>query len=146
MKSKFLFVAFFVCLSILGCKRDGIATTERLIPNTWKLNKYSVNGTDKTSSLLISDFTEKIEDYDFYGYSYWCIDANQDSIVERGSTYYLYADGDSVYFYASYLIPLTIEDTINGYRFCKITLLSRKNFAYEFRLNGRLHKFEMVKI
>ncbi len=146
MKSKFLFVAIFAFLSILGCKKDGIAATERLIPNTWKLNKYSVNSIDKTSSLVIRDFTEKLEDESYWGYSYWCIDSNQDSIVERFSTYQIYADGDSVSFYASYLIPLTVEDTIDGYRYCKITLLSRKNFTYEFQLKGRLHKFEMVKI
>ncbi len=146
MKSRFLIIALFACLSILGCKKDGIAATERLIVNTWKLSKYSVNGTDKTGSLLISDFTEENKENSFYGYSYWCINSNQDTIAEKGSTYQLYADADSVSFYATFEIPLTIDDTIVGSRWCRILRLTESKFVYEFQLNGRLHEFQMVGI
>jgi hypothetical protein len=142
MKIRWLLAAFFAFLSILGCRKVNLADSER-IANTWKLGRYVVNGMDKTGSLLVSDFTEKIEDYDFYGYSYWCINATQDSIVERGSSYQLYANGDSILFYASYQIPLTIDDTIWHYRRCKILRLSPTALVYEFRLNGSLHEFEM---
>ena len=135
----------FVCLSILSCNKENLSETERLISRSWRLNKYSVNGTDKTASLLIRDFTDKIEDYNLYGYSYWFIDANQDTIAENGSSYYLYANEDSVYFYASYAIPLTIEDTIRGYRFSKIVSLTKRLFVYEFEHNGRLHEFQMER-
>lgn len=143
MKSNYIFAAILVLMSIFNCRKVEISDNTR-IAGTWKLNSYLVNGIDKTGALLISDFTEKIEKDNFYGYSYWWIDANQDSIVERWSTYQLYANGDSVYFYTSFEIPLTTDDTVSHYRFCKILGLTKYTFVYEFQLNGRLHQFQMV--
>ena len=145
MKSKILFVAMLACLGIFGCRKINVADTER-IAHTWKLNKYLVNHTDHTDSLLISDYTEKIENYDFYGYSYSFIDFNHDTIAEHGSTYTLFEDKDSIYFYASFKIHLTYDDTIDGYRFCRIISTSEETFVYEFSLNGRLHEFQMLRI
>jgi hypothetical protein len=88
---------------------------------------------------------DKIEDYNLYGYSYSFINSNQDTIAENGSSYYLYSNEDSVYFYSSNEIPLTVEDTIRGYRFTKIISLTKSAFVYEFALNGRLHEFQMVR-
>jgi hypothetical protein len=144
-KSRFMFAFVLACLSIVSCNRENLTDTERLMSHNWKLDKYSVNGIDKTGSLLIQDFMDKIEDYDFYGYSYSFINSNQDTIAENGSSYYLYSNEDSVYFYSSYEIPLTVEDTIRGYRFTKIIRLTKSAFVYEFALNGRLHEFQMVR-
>jgi hypothetical protein len=145
MNPKFLLAFIFIGVCIFGCKKADLSDTERFLPNTWNLNRYLVDGSDKTGSLLIHGFTEKIEEYDFYGYSYWCIDANQDSIIERGSTYTLFTEVDSIYFYSSFRVPLTLEDTFRGDRLCKITEITKKTFVYEFRLNGRLHEFQMVR-
>lgn len=146
MKYQFLFAAIIASLFIYNGKEDQVGGSERLIANTWKLKKYSVNGKDKTRSLLIRDFTEKIEEFDFYGYSYWYIDANQDTIAQRGSSYRLYANEDSISFYASREIPLTAKDTLTGYRKCKILSLTEDALVYEFRQNGCLHEFQMVRM
>ncbi len=143
MKSRFLIIAIFVCLSIFGCEKDRISRTERLVTRTWKLDKYLVNSIDKTGSLLIRDFTEKLDEDSFYGYSFSFITSTQDTISVDGSTYTLKEKDDSIYF-SGPSCALTIDDTIRYGRKCKITSLSKSSFIYDFQLNGRLHEFQMV--
>ncbi|MBC7411776.1 MAG: hypothetical protein H7331_04905 [Bacteroidia bacterium] len=80
MKTKNILLALSICTatitlsSITGCKKypDGpeftIKTRTERLANTWKVDNYSINGTDYTS--LVSSYNETFTNKGAYSYSW----------------------------------------------------------------------------
>lgn len=86
MKMKQLLLAFsaFTLLLFVGCKKENtLAENEKNIKKLWKLDQYLVNGTDKTSSLVISGYDESYTDNSKYDRSF--TDKNGSKVTQNGN-------------------------------------------------------------
>jgi hypothetical protein len=85
MKTKtgiFLLASLFL-LSLAGCKKDELGEAQKNIKKLWKLDKYLINSVDKTSSMIITNYTESYTDNMKYDRSY--DNPNGQKITQNGS-------------------------------------------------------------
>jgi len=143
-----VFALTLVVASIPACKKyeDGPglsfrSKTKRLV-NNWKLDKYLWNGSDKTSSLLITNYTEEYTEDGTYSRSYndddgdpfsdtgnWEFDDEKDNILIKGVSSIELTDENS-----------TVTNT-------KVTILKlkKKELWYHFENGGDDHEFHLVQ-
>lgn len=143
-KSIFLMVAL-VAASLISCKKydngGTKARAEKNIKKAWKLDAYYLDGQDKTSSLLISNFVETFNDDGAYSRVF--IDASGDLKNETG-TWSLDNDKSLINISGIGSYELTNETSTVSASDYTILKLKKKEIWYEFANGGNTHEFHLV--
>ena len=141
-----LFILGLMTFCISGCEKydEGglISKAEiRLTDNTWKIAKYLRNGTDETSSLIISNYTEDYQEGGALTRSF--NDKEGESKTQTG-TWELTDDNIHLKIDGVGSIELTHQTgTVSSSEYT-ITKLTKDEFWYTFINGGDTHEFHLV--
>ena len=148
IKVRYLFfstILFTTILLLISCKKydEGgriFATEKKLKANTWKLSKYLLNGTDETSTILVSNYLEKYEDNYTRNYT----DNGGDIIKEVGKWEF---DKNSKQIKISGVSSIDITDKLGSISssYYYITKLDHDELWYYFENGSEKHEFHFTK-
>ncbi|MBW8050894.1 MAG: hypothetical protein FVQ77_11275 [Cytophagales bacterium] len=144
---KGLLITGLAIICMTGCKKydEGPAIslrskTKRVV-NLWKLDKYYWNGTEATSSLLISGYTEEYTKSGSYTRSY--VDKDGDFFSETGN--WEFDDKkDNLVIKSVSSIELTNNNSTVTNTNSTILKLKENEMWYSFENGGDLHEFRFV--
>ena len=141
-----LFVAVLSMIVLSGCKKyenGGLVSKaeKRLSGTQWKLDKYLWNGTDQTSTLLITNYVETYNDGGAYTRSY--NDSNGDPFSETGS-WAFNSDKMSLDIGSVSSLPLTPQNSTVSATKYDVLRLKKDEFWYTFTNGGDTHEFRFV--
>lgn len=145
-KIKGILTLGLLILFMTGCEKydeGGLVSKaeKRLISNTWKLEKYLRNGTDETSSLLISNYTETYNEGGTLNRSF--IDKDGDNQTQIGS-WELVDDNSKLKVDGIGSIEITNQTgTVSSSEYL-ISKLVKDEFWYSFVNGGDTHEFHLV--
>ena len=150
MKKNHYFLSFwaFVLLNfiLVACKKydEGgpINKTEKNLATEWRLVEYLNNGTDKTSTLLITNYREAYSGNGVFSRSY--TDKNGSPVTDDGR--WLFKENEKTLSISDVgSIEITVESgTVSSSSF-SILRLNKKEFWYYF-INGNVrHEFRFVR-
>ena len=132
-------------LIMVSCKKydngGSKAKAEKNITNTWKIDKYLMDGIDQTSALLITNFTETFAEGAVYSRSY--NDANGDPENESG-TWSLVEDKNKINVSGTGSYELTAETSTVSTSDYDLLKLTKDELWYSFENGGNTHEFHMV--
>jgi hypothetical protein len=132
-------------LLLTSCKKYDNGGTkvraEKNIKKAWELDAYYLDGQDRTSSLLISNFVETFNDDGFYSRSF--IDASGDAKNGDG-TWTLDNDKSLINISGIGSFELTNETSTVSASDYTILKLKKKELWYEFENGGNTHEFHLV--
>ncbi len=145
MKNYILYtIVFSTSLIFSSCKKyenGGLKSrAEKNIKKTWVIDAYLLNGTDKTSSLLISNFSETFSDNDSYSRKY--NDASGDLKNESG-TWTLKEEKSLINLSGPGSYELTAETSTVSASNYTIIKLKKDELWYYFENGGNKHEFHM---
>ena len=136
-----------ICLITIGftsCDKfpDGGAKkkAENNLTNIWQLDKYFLDGGDKTSELVISNYEETFADNGTYTRFY--TDGSSSQVSQLG-TWTLDAENSEVKFTGGGAMDLTSSVTGVSTSVYTIQKLTKKEFRYTFESGGNTHFFWM---
>jgi len=115
---------------------------KRLSEHAWKLDKYLRNGTDETSQLVISNFTENFGENGTISRSY--IDSNGDPFNESG-TWALDNAKMQIKLSGVGSIELTNQTSTVSSSDYNIIRLKNHELWYYYENGGSRHEFHMIK-
>lgn len=145
LQGKKIGILLLSVLVLASCKKydDGgtKARAEKNIKKSWKLDAYYMNGTNNTSSLLISNFVETYNDDGSYTRSY--IDASGNAKDEAG-TWTLDNDKSVINVSGTGSIELTNETSTVSASDYTILKLKKNELWYEFENGGNVHEFRLI--
>lgn len=120
-----------------GAKKKSTAN----LTNVWEIDSYMLDGADKTSDLLISNFNETFADDGTYTRFY--TNGAADEISETG-TWTLVEDNANVNFSGAGTYDLTTSANGVATSTYVILKLKKKQFWYSFTSGSSTHEFHMV--
>lgn len=130
---------------LISCKKydngGSKAKAEKNIQQTWKISQYYFDGTDATSSLLISNFEETFTEGGSYTRSY--NDESGDAKSETG-TWSLVDDKDRINVSGTGSYELTAETSTVSTSDYNIIKLDKDELWYSFENGGNTHEFHMI--
>jgi hypothetical protein len=148
IRARYLFfstILFTTILLLISCKKydegGSIFTTEKkLKANSWKLTKYLLNGVDKTSTLLVSNYLENYDD----NYTRNYIDNEGDIIKEVGKWEF---DKSSKKIKISGVSSIDITDKSGSISssYYYILKLDQDELWYYFENGSEKHEFHLTK-
>lgn len=141
-----LFVIFLMlCVFAVSCKKyengGPIRKAEKNLTNTWKIDKYYFDGTDATSALLITNFTETFSEGGSYSRDY--NDASGDPKNETG-TWSLDNDKMNIGVSGTGSYELTAQTSTVSTSSYDILKLTKDELWYSFENGGNTHEFHLV--
>ena len=140
-----LIVVSVITLTFAGCKKyeDGgpLRKAEKTLTNSWKFDKYLLNGAEATSSLLISGLTEEYTENGSYIRSY--VDKDGDFFSETGNWQF---DDKKTNIDVSGISSLELSNNNSSVSASDYTILKldKKELWYHFENGGDLHEFRFV--
>ena len=144
MQKSILTLALFI-LVLPACKKyengGSIAKAEKNIQNTWKIEAYLMDGTDKTANLLISNFKETFGESGAYLRSF--TDASGDPKNEEG-TYTLVEEKSKINVSGIGSYELTEETSTVSTSDYDLLKLTKDELWYSFENGGNTHEFHLV--
>lgn len=147
MKSRINLFGAFVLIAVLAvsCKKyengGTLRKAEKNLTNTWKIDKYYYDGTDATSALLITNFTETFSDGGAYSRAY--NDASGDPKNETG-TWSLDSDKMKIGVNGAGSYELTAQTSTVSTSSYTILKLKKDELWYSFENGGNTHEFHLV--
>ncbi|MBL4715149.1 MAG: hypothetical protein COC01_05070 [Bacteroidetes bacterium] len=150
MKSIKKFLGIILILGIVttfatSCKKyeDGgsIGKADKNVKSSWKLDSYHRNGTDETSQLLISGYTEEYKDGGVYTRSY--TDTDGDPYSESGSWELTDEDSELNIKQVSSL-ELTNNNSTVSSDYYTILKLKKDELWYQYDNGGDTHEFHLT--
>lgn len=140
-----MFLLSLSTLMMVSCKKydngGSIRKAEKNITNTWKIDSYYLDGTDNTSSLLITNFSETFADGGVYSRSY--NDASGDPKSESGS-WSLVDEKSLINVSGTGSYELTAQTSTVSTSDYTLLKLTADELWYEFANGGSTHEFHMV--
>lgn len=149
MKKAKLFSALIIlilALPITSCKKYDEGGTKRKaetnLVHGWQLQSYYLNGSDMTSMLTISNYSETYSDGGTYSRSY--IDSSSDPKTASG-TWSLDEDKSLIKVSGAGSFELSAEYSTVSASDYTILKLTEDELWYEFTNGGALHEFHLVR-
>ena len=144
MKMKTLFAFALLAISVLSLtscsKETTLEENQKNIKKLWKLDQYLVNGVDKTSSLVITGYTESYSDNLKYDRSF--TSRNGDNITQNGS--YKFESNSQVHVSGVGSIELTNGNTVSS-SYYNIIRLTETQLWYSYTNGNDKHEFRLSR-
>jgi lipopolysaccharide export LptBFGC system permease protein LptF len=144
MKIKHLLSFFFLAFVLISssCSKDNntIAQNQQNIKKLWKLDNYLINGTDMTSMVTVTAYTESFQDNGKYDRSF--TDKNNNKITQNGA--YEFENANRLKISGVGSIEMSSHGTISS-SYYDIVKLTETEFWYSFVNGNAKHEIRLSR-